>query len=316
LSVIYGASNAGKSFLAMDQDLHIAAGKPWCGREVKQGAVVWIAAEGGTGVYKRVRAAYMQHKLREADPPFYIIPVSIDMFHGFGDTRTVIERIREIEAKEGQKVVKVTIDTLSRVMAGGDENLTVDMGVLIRHADRLRRETGAHVMLIHHTGKDVAKGARGSSKLKADIDTEIEVNGESHTMTVIKQRDLEKGDWWRFKLHRLPVGEDKRGKSVTSCSVEIITATMAEQSDAEAQAAEDSKFLAIMKAETFTAGQAAMWVREEAGEALPEDKTPGGKHEPKLTTTRARLNALVTKGRLTKMEGKRGQADIYGVHTP
>ena len=53
----------------------------------------------------------------------------------------------------------IEIDTLSRIMAGGDENNAADMTALIRNIDTLRAATGAHVVLVHHTGKDTARGA-------------------------------------------------------------------------------------------------------------------------------------------------------------
>jgi RecA-family ATPase len=48
-------------------------------------------------------------------------------------------------------------------MAGGNENAPDDMGALVRNIDRLRAETGAAVLLVHHTGKDTSRGARGHS---------------------------------------------------------------------------------------------------------------------------------------------------------
>jgi RecA-family ATPase len=71
----------------------------------------------------------------------------------------------------------IVLDTLSRVIAGGNENAPDDMGQLIGNCDRIRAEARAHVMLVHHTGKDEARGARGHSSLRAATDTEIEVSG-------------------------------------------------------------------------------------------------------------------------------------------
>ena len=68
------------------------------------------------------------------------------------------------------------------------------MGALIKRCDfHLRVGTGAHAMLLHHTGKDVSQGARGHSSLRAAVDTEIEMTwdkeGQSGLATVTKQRD-------------------------------------------------------------------------------------------------------------------------------
>ena len=43
-SLIFGESGSGKTFLALDRDLHIAAGLDWFGRKVTQGGVVYVAS--------------------------------------------------------------------------------------------------------------------------------------------------------------------------------------------------------------------------------------------------------------------------------
>ena len=54
----------------------------------------------------------------------------------------------------------IVVDTLARSMGAGDENTAKDIAMFIRNCDLLRQSTGAHVMLIHHTGKDEGRGAR------------------------------------------------------------------------------------------------------------------------------------------------------------
>ncbi len=44
-SMVYGGSGEGKSFLAVDLAVHVAAGMAWHGQAVERGAVVYIAAE-------------------------------------------------------------------------------------------------------------------------------------------------------------------------------------------------------------------------------------------------------------------------------
>lgn len=57
---IYGAPGSYKSFLAMDMAMSVATGKPWQGRDVSQGSVLFIAAEGGDDIHIR-RAAWVKH---------------------------------------------------------------------------------------------------------------------------------------------------------------------------------------------------------------------------------------------------------------
>ena len=86
------------------------------------------------------------------------------------------------------------IDTLSSAMAGGDENGSVDMGALVANSNTLLELTGAHILWIHHTGKDTARGARGHSLLRARCDTEVEILHDRstgiRTAKISKQRDL------------------------------------------------------------------------------------------------------------------------------
>ena len=46
--------------------------------------------------------------------------------------------------------------------AGGNENGADDMGAFVRHCDRLRAQSRAHVLIIHHAGKDEGRGAAGA----------------------------------------------------------------------------------------------------------------------------------------------------------
>ena len=106
-------------------------------------------------------------------------------------------------------------------MAGGDENGPTDMTSFIANLDALRDVTGAHIMIVHHSGKDTAKGARGHSSLRAATDTEIEmeVDGKIRTATATKQRDLEPQEpiVFTLKIHKLGVDED--GDPVTTCTI-------------------------------------------------------------------------------------------------
>ena len=115
----------------------------------------------------------------------------------------------------------IVVDTLSRAMAGGDENGPTDMTAFIANLDALRNATGAHIMIVHHSGKDTAKGARGHSSLRAATDTEVEleVDGKIRTATATKQRDLEPQEPIVFQLKVHELGRDEDGDAVTTCTI-------------------------------------------------------------------------------------------------
>jgi hypothetical protein len=105
-------------------------------------------------------------------------------------------------------------------MAGGEENSSVDMGQMVQHFDRIRRSSGAHVMVVHHSGKDQARGARGHSLLRAATDTEIEIGDRQ--ITVTKQRDLDMSFASAFELRVVELGRDEDGDAITSCTVDLV----------------------------------------------------------------------------------------------
>lgn len=221
-SVIYGESNCGKTFFMMDLAMHVAIGKQWRDREVEQGGVIYAALEGGYNTQNRI-VAFREHYGITRPIPLAVIPSSLNLLEPEGDIHSLVEAIWEAKERIGN-IKMVIIDTLSRALHGGDENSSMDMGQLIINADAIRAITGAHISFVHHCGKDAVKGARGHSSLRAAVDTEIEISRESETapskIKVVKQREMETGTELFFKLSAIELGENQRGKPVTSCVVE------------------------------------------------------------------------------------------------
>ena len=224
MAVTYGDSNSGKTYVVLDQAFAIATGREWNGHKVKQGLVVYVAAEGGTGFYKRIEA--YRRTFGATELPFSLIPCPIDLHStgDAGDTERLVRLIRTEEAHFATQCVLVVIDTLARAIGGGDENTSVDMGLLVRHCDRIRAATGAMINLIHHTGKDKSKGARGSSALRAATDTEIEIFADDSKpgcgeFRVRKQRDMERTRNAGFELRPIEIGIRADGKPITACTV-------------------------------------------------------------------------------------------------
>jgi hypothetical protein len=218
LSVAYGPSGAGKTFVLMDMDFHIAAGLPWFGRETKQGAVVWVAAERAQEARHRILALTRHYKLTEV--PFFLVPKTVDLYNRNADLQPLIEVIRETERRHGVKVEKVTIDTLARVMPGADENSTQDMGILIANLAKMQEALRTHVCVIHHTSAREQR-MRGNYALKGAVDTQLNINKNGEIW-------VEKESGWRdgYKLGKyrlLPIGlgqHPRTGKMVESCVIE------------------------------------------------------------------------------------------------
>lgn len=221
MSVIYGPSNSGKTFFALDLAYHIALGAEWRGRRVTQASVLYLAAEGGRGVLNRVYALKQEHGVQ--DVPMAVKRAGLDLLHDQADLLHITELAAQVKSKLPDAPLVIVIDTLSRIMAGGDENSAADMTALIRNIDAIRQASEAHVILVHHTGKDTAKGARGHSSLRAATDTEIEVANDNgaRAALVMKQRDNQGGETFAFSLKSVSLGFDQDGDEVTSCVVEV-----------------------------------------------------------------------------------------------
>jgi hypothetical protein len=218
LAVIYGPPGSGKSFLALDLGVHLAAGIDWAGREAKMGGVIYVSAEGQRGFRKRLVAVRDTMSLPKKTP-FYMIADAPNLGSLEGDAEKMIAQINA--HCTSKPIALVVLDTLSRVIGSGDENDSVDMGILVANAERIKRELCCAVMLIHHTGKDVGRGARGSSVLKAAVDTEISVENTDgvHLAKVEKQRDAEGGLSLTFKLLKFDLPDDPDG----TCTLQVGT---------------------------------------------------------------------------------------------
>lgn len=218
LVVIYGESGSGKSFFITDLACSVARGEQWRGHRVKQGNVVYVAAEGAGGMRNRMRAYATQHSVDLAGLGFGVI-ADAPNFMQVQDVKEVIQAIRSFGATS-----LVVVDTFAQVMAGSNENAGEDVGKALAHCRQIHKHTGATVVLIHHAGKDSSKGARGWSGLRAAADAEIEVArcDDDRVATVTKMKDGADGAEFGFKLETVTIAKDLDDEDVTSCIVQPV----------------------------------------------------------------------------------------------
>jgi hypothetical protein len=192
LSIVYGDPGAGKSFLVLDAALRIAHGMDWHGSKTKQVGVLYIAGEGRHGIGKRVKGWRREHGLEGADAPFKLIPVAIKMLDASSIER-LKRTIHAIAQEVHFEIGLVIIDTVSRSIAGQDENKQEAMSALVDGCASIQEFTNGAVIGVHHAGKDKEKGMRGSSVLLGACDASIKVkkDGETVTLVVEKQKDDE-----------------------------------------------------------------------------------------------------------------------------
>ncbi len=191
LTVIYGPPSGGKSFVAIDMGLCIATGTDYHGHPVKKKPMLYVAAEGQSGMLVRIKAWLAHHGIdSSALSDFSLLPrpCTIDTP---GELDDLLAAIKELPKAPGL----IVLDTVARIMSG-DENSTADMGKLVRACDRIREQTGAQVVLIHHTGKDATRGARGAIALTGATDCMFKVcqvlGGETDVVGLINDRQKDK----------------------------------------------------------------------------------------------------------------------------
>jgi hypothetical protein len=211
VGVIYGPSTVGKSFVVTDIGAHVSSGRSWRELRTKKGRVVTVVAEGAGGYKQRLQA----HS-REFSVPMDAMPDVIADAPDLKDPKHAAEIALAIG-----KADLVIIDTLAASFIG-NENSGEDLGLVLRHCKFIHEKTGAMVWLVHHTGKDETKGARGWSGLKAAADVEMEVSqqGVFRTLKLTKLKDGDADRKWGFQLRAVVLGTDEDGDEVSSCVVE------------------------------------------------------------------------------------------------
>jgi hypothetical protein len=216
--VVYGDSNSGKTFWALSVAASVAMGTECYGRRTDPGLVVYLASESPASIRSRIQALKKYHN--DDLENLVVVQAPVNFYLGDGDATDVIALVKMVEQMKGQPVRLIVGDTLARISAGANENSGEDMGPVMSRFDVVAAATRACIMIIHHNGKDAAKGSRGWSGIRAHIDTEIEVNEKDgvRSVTVTKQRELpSKGDAIYFKLHVIEMGKTKFGKPATTC---------------------------------------------------------------------------------------------------
>lgn len=220
-SCIFGAPGTSKTFLALDLALSVAHGRDWFGRRVVGGGVVYVTGEGSAGFRQRMKA-WRQDNEGAPRVPFVMVPASVNMYDDDEGANALIADVRAHAVAMEGGVKLIVLDTLSRMIGSGDEDKAKDINVVVQRAERLQRETGAHVLLVHHSGKDRDRGMRGSNALLGAVDAAIEVTvSESGLCEAQFPKIKDGGDQepLRYRLTKSVLGYDEDGDEVASCVI-------------------------------------------------------------------------------------------------
>lgn len=198
--LLYGPTQSYKSFIAMAIALATATGKIFAQDEPLVTGLVFYAALEGRAHLRKARKAWKVANEVDKVNNFYL---GIAPMVGVpGEAQEFGEEIAKRCGEQNPKLI--IIDTLGKAMAGMNENDAKDAGQFIQFCDSLVEHFGCAVIAIHHTGKDLEKGARGSSAFHAGFDTVIEVKAHRKTraltLSVKKHKDAEERETpWTFE---------------------------------------------------------------------------------------------------------------------
>lgn len=185
---LYGESNTGKSFAALSLLNRVAQGKPWSGlRVAKECHAFYFDGETGVEVKDRNTAWSKRFNGGIKNERMHILSPKINLFD-VGVQNIIISDINSITNNKGGIIC---FDTLSSFLAyyskqcidgkttldmdNPDENDAIAMRKLVSILKRIAVETNSFVLMVHHGGKDAAKGMKGAITLKNDCDTVIKL---------------------------------------------------------------------------------------------------------------------------------------------
>lgn len=213
VGVMFGGSGTFKSFIALDLALHVAHGLNWLGKRTRKGRVLIVAAEGGSGLWRRIVAWHREHRIKWQGVDLWVLPMAVDL-------GTDAARVREAAAALGIEPDLVIVDTLSQTFSG-EENSAAEVAAYLRELGLWFRATWhAAVLVVHHTGHQATERPRGSSAIRSNVDFLFGVFRDEKemlaTMECAKQKDGEPIEPMTFGLKVVDLQPDEDGDPITS----------------------------------------------------------------------------------------------------
>ena len=248
VSCWFGQPAAGKSTIAIDLACHVASGDPWMGRRVLHGGVLYVAAE-RVAVVKRRMAAFRQHHDRN-DIPLAVVGGPADLRNSPDHANLIIEYANRLAREFGLPVRLIVVETINRVLAGGNENDSADMGSLLNTLSLIQGDTGAHILTVHHTPIK-GKRLRGHSSLLGMCDTTILVEkaGPGYLAMIEKSNDGPSGEPVSWTVESIQLYRDPETEEITCAPVVVPTSFTASSANPGVTKAEEEMLNILLEAE-------------------------------------------------------------------
>jgi hypothetical protein len=214
-SALFGPPGSFKSFIALDMAEAIATGRPWMGNEIEQqGAVLYICGEGFGGMGARIKACQIHHSTPKG-APIYVIRHQLNLRSSAEDFNALMMAVVQLVETTGIEFQLLIIDTLARAFGGGNENDSDAMGSFITSMGKIQEFLACALMVLHHSGKDLAKGLRGHSSLLGAVDTQLEIlrfeDQAKGIISLTKQKDGQDGIRIGFEMTEVEISSSSLG---------------------------------------------------------------------------------------------------------
>lgn len=210
-AVLFGASESGKSLIAIDMAHCIATGTDFNDRDVTKGGVAYISGEGNNGLSRRVRAWQIAHPDAQLDDGVFLLTSRAVHFRDNTQWLELIAALDEIHTRI--PLIAIWVDTYMRANAGGDENSAKDAAEFVKYCDFLKDRYRCSVIVIGHTGKGNTDKMMGSTVIRNAADVEMSFRrleqDEPKNISALactKMKDAQRFDECYFQLTPRPLG--------------------------------------------------------------------------------------------------------------
>lgn len=223
VGLIYGRSQSFKTFFLIDKCCRVAAGLDYCGKPTKQGIVYLVAAEGGSGIAKRIRAWELENKTTVGNNlivvPHTVFPTSDHQ------RQALIDDIKAECERQNKYIALVVFDTMSQCANGASENDAGEVSKYLNQCRSIATQVNCTVINVHHTKKD-SDVFRGSSTIEGNLDFMIAVKrnaSSKENLTTVRLHKMKEASTryrWELALREVEIdATDEEGNFVKTLCV-------------------------------------------------------------------------------------------------
>ncbi|UWP90191.1 AAA family ATPase [Aliiroseovarius crassostreae] len=294
VGMLVAPSNVGKTAVAVALGAHVVQGKPVLSMNTKRGAVLHICGEGGDGVKDRVYALLKDVE----DAEDYLVMKSRLNLGDPDHVPELIEQLKKHLPRCETAISLIIIDTFIHAIADLNENFSNEMSIATSGAQTIAEELDAHVLLVHHTGRDEDKGGRGSSAIRTNVDSEFTIKKDDDTGACIvnttKQRNMAGDLRFSYELERVKLCTDEEGVDRFTVKATIVDGSLSTDDVAPLK-------FSSLQAAAWTALMGIQTVGKTGATTTDILNAMPSELRPKGANTNAQGTTL--RGALTKLEG-------------